>query len=65
MCNQYLYVVNFVLCIYTLHIDYYFVLFYKSIVVKSLKFHVLNYTAISLLTCPLSFVMVYRIQMNE
>jgi hypothetical protein len=40
-------------------------LFYKSTLVESFKFLVLNFTVISLLTCPLSFVMICRMQIKK
>jgi hypothetical protein len=40
-------------------------LFYKSILVESFKFHVLNFTVIPLLTCPLSFVMIGRMERKK
>ena len=44
---------------------YYSTLFYKSTLVKSFQFSVLNFTVISLPTCPLSFVMIYRMQIKK
>jgi hypothetical protein len=40
-------------------------LLYESIVAKFFKFRVLNFTAISFLTCPVSFVMIYRMQRKK
>jgi hypothetical protein len=44
---------------------YYSTLLYKSTLVKSFQFSVLNFTVISLLTCPLSFVMICRMQRKK
>jgi len=56
---------NIVLCIYVLLNVYYSTLFHNSTLVKFFQFSVLNFTVISLLTCPLSFVMICRTQIQK